>query len=312
MGKKLIPLVFAILIFGGAWSSCRYNPMVTHPCDTCNINQDSLIRIKDSLAHAFTWQQLSIPGEASLTGVWVFGENDIYILGSSLWHYDGATFTLVNILDRTHHTMLNGALADDGLFAFSKSDFWITSFGGEALHTSDGKNCDDYRFGGVNACWGTSSSDMFFVGNGGSIFHFDGASFVNMNSITTKDLRSVWGTSSSDVWATGWNSSTGQSILLHYDGISWAEDVFSTSGKANQYAIGSVWACDSMGHTITVISGTRVFHKTDNGNWRADTSEVGNSLGGGNYVGIGTSGVSSTDLFAVGGWGFVSHWNGKN
>jgi len=282
------------------------------PCDTCNLNQDSLTHVKDSLAHAFVWTEYinKMPGETSPSGAWIFGQNDIYIVANSLWHFDGTSFTIVPVYDRTfNNTPLN--LADDYIFALTKTDIWITASGGEALHTTDGKYYDDYRFGGVNACWGTSSNDMFFVGNVGNIYHYDGSTFTPMTSNTTKDLRSVWGTSHNDVWATGWNSSAGTTVLLHYNGTSWAEDQFSSSGTINNYAIGTVWACDSLGHSIAVIAGTRVFHKTDNGAWRSDTSEVGNGLGGGTYIGIGAFGGTATDIMAVGGWGFVGHWNGK-
>jgi hypothetical protein len=133
-----------------------------------------------------------------------------------------------------------------------------------------------------------------------------------MSSPTTKDLRDVWGTSHNDVWATGYNSSTDESVLLHYDGVSWTEDEFSTSGKVRDFGIGSVWAVDSAGHKVAIIAGTRVFRKTDNGIWRKDSAEIGNSLGGGQYIGIGVRGSTTNDLMTLGGWGFASHWNGKS
>jgi hypothetical protein len=153
---------------------------------------------------------------------------------------------------------------------------------------------------------------MFFVGNTGQLYHFDGSNFEKMSSPTTKDLRDVWGTSHNDVWATGYNSSTDESVLLHYDGVSWTEDEFSTSGKVRDFGIGSVWAVDSAGHKVAIIAGTRVFRKTDNGIWRKDSAEIGNSLGGGQYIGIGVRGSTTNDLMTLGGWGFASHWNGKS
>jgi len=298
----------------GAMSSCKKDPVSSHcdtcktdtthhQCDTCNLN-------KDSLAHAFTWKEFSISGESNLVGVWVFGQNDIYIVGNALWHFDGTNFTNVPAIRNGSNTTLNGALSGFSIFAFDKIEFWMVS-GSIAFHTSDGKYFDDIRPGNVNACWGSTPNDVFIIGNSGHIAHWDGTKFTDMPSGTTKDLSSVWGTSHNDVWATGWNSSAGTTVLLHYDGLSWTEDQFSTSGKINQYAIGSVWACDSAGVPTAVMAGTRVFHKTGSGPWRADTSEVGNSLGSGNYIGISVTGGTSSDLFAVGGWGFASHWNGK-
>ena len=64
---------------------------------------------------------------------------------------------------------------------------------------------------------------MFFVGSSGHISHFDGSNFTQMTSNTTKDLRSVWGTTHNDVWASGANTTTGETTILHFDGSTWQE-----------------------------------------------------------------------------------------
>jgi hypothetical protein len=198
------------------------------------------------------------------------------------------------------------------MFGLGPTDLWMVN-GGIIDHYIDmGYGwAKEYREISAVACWGTSSNDMFFVGKGGQIHHFDGTSFTKMTSPTTKDLRSVWGTSHNDVWAAGYNFSTDESVLIHFDGTSWKENEFSTSGQTRLFGIGSVWASDSAGHTFATIAGTRVFRKTDNSQWRKDTSEIGNSLGGGEYNGIGVYGNTPNDMMTVGSWGFISHWNGK-
>ena len=230
--KKILPLIFVItmLFAGGIFSSCKKHitepPQdTTHkcdtccdtchkvPCDTCNLN-------KDSLAHAFVWTEYinKIPGETNLTGVWVFGPNDIMICANSLYHFDGTNFTLIHANRNGSNTTLDGGLSGCNIFAFSKTDFWLID-GSISLHTKDGTNFDDFRPGSSNACWGSSPNDVFVVGNSGQIHHFDGTSFTQMTSNTTKDIGQVWGTSSSNVWASGWNQTTAESVLLHYDGV---------------------------------------------------------------------------------------------
>ncbi len=184
--------------------------------------------------------------------------------------------------------------------------------GSIAFHTSDGKHFDDNRKGAVNACWGTSSQDMFFVGNGGSIFHYDGTKFTQMASGTTKDLHSVWGTGSNNVWACGANTSTGETTILHFDGNSWQEDILATSNSALHSGLFATWATDSAGYPFIVTSGSNIYRKTGSGSWRNDTTLVPNNLGGNNFVGLYLlSGNTSTDFMACGGWGWVGHWNGK-
>ncbi|MCK4237364.1 MAG: hypothetical protein KAX38_09620 [Candidatus Krumholzibacteria bacterium] len=53
--------------------------------------------------------------------------------------------------------------------------------------------------------WGSGESDVFAVGLGGTILHYDGSNWSLMNSPTTKDLYDVWGSSENDVFAMGLN-----------------------------------------------------------------------------------------------------------
>ncbi len=59
--------------------------------------------------------------------------------------------------------------------------------------------------------WGSSASDVFTVGDGGTILHSDGSSWSAMSSGTTNYLRGVWGSSGSNVFAVG-----DLGTILHY------------------------------------------------------------------------------------------------
>jgi hypothetical protein len=54
--------------------------------------------------------------------------------------------------------------------------------------------------------WGSSSSDVFVVGNEGTILHYNGSAWGPMTSGITTDLYGVWGSSSSDVFAVGYGT----------------------------------------------------------------------------------------------------------
>jgi hypothetical protein len=327
---KIIPLIFiAFLLAGSVFTSCKQHitapPTDTTkkkcdtccdtchkpPCDTCNKPCDTCNINKDSAAHAFTWQQLTIPSEANLTGVWVFGANDMIIVGNSLWHYDGANFTKISATDATYHVTMNGGLSGNNIFAFSNTDFWMVHVS-LAYHTSDGTNFDDLRFGPVNACWGLSSNDMFFVGNSGHIYHYNGTKFDTMTSNTTKDLGIIWGTSDHNISTCYTNSQTGVISFLHYDGNEWKEDPFINTPGVQFSGLGGVWAVDSSGHEFTVAAGAYVFRKTDNGIWRKD-SYVPNKLPDSTYIFTGgLRGNTANDFWDAAGYaGWAGHWNGK-
>ena len=68
----------------------------------------------------------------------------------------------------------------------------------------------------LRGIWGSSPSDIFAVGTGGAILHYDGSAWASMASPTAVILGGVWGSSETDVFATG-----DEGTLLHYDGVGW-------------------------------------------------------------------------------------------
>jgi hypothetical protein len=69
-----------------------------------------------------------------------------------------------------------------------------------------------------NAIWGSSGSDIFVVGEGGCILHYDGSSW-NGGSTANSGIFDVWGTSTNNVFAF---SREGNGSILHYDGTTWS------------------------------------------------------------------------------------------
>ncbi|MBW1786259.1 MAG: hypothetical protein JRK53_06510, partial [Deltaproteobacteria bacterium] len=55
----------------------------------------------------------------------------------------------------------------------------------------------------INGIWGASSSNVFAVGELGTILHYNGSKWSVMSSGTTVTLKSVWGSSGTDVFAVG-------------------------------------------------------------------------------------------------------------
>jgi cysteine-rich repeat protein len=65
--------------------------------------------------------------------------------------------------------------------------------------------------------WAIDNGDMFAVGDGGTILHFNGLGWSAMASNTAANLDAVWGSSGSDVYAVGAGG-----VVMHYDGSAWA------------------------------------------------------------------------------------------
>ena len=81
---------------------------------------------------------------------------------------------------------------------------------------------------GLDACagngiWGPSSSNLYFVGYQGSIVHYDGENFEQMESGTDIDLKYISGTPDGEYVFTSGNNIVGgaRSIVLGYEDSVW-------------------------------------------------------------------------------------------
>ena len=83
----------------------------------------------------------------------------------------------------------------------------------------------------LRGVWGFESGEVFAVGDGGTIVHFDGTSSHSMTSGTTANLVGVWGIAPDNVIATGDGGT-----ILHYDGTVW-----SAMESGTTMPIGAIW-----------------------------------------------------------------------
>jgi hypothetical protein len=65
--------------------------------------------------------------------------------------------------------------------------------------------------------WGSSADNVYIVG-GGTIFHYEGSGWSEIETPTSSFLNGIWGSSANDVFVVG-----DQCPILHYDGSQWTE-----------------------------------------------------------------------------------------
>jgi len=135
--------------------------------------------------------------------------------------------------------------------------------------------------------WGTSSTDAYAVGQGGTILHFDGGSWSAMSSPLSHWLEGVWGTSSGDIYAVGatWDGARVNGTILHYDGSIW-----STMTSVVDDYLQDVWGTSAT--DIYAVGGGGVLHY-DGTAWSRMTSATGYHLSG-------VWGTSASDIYSVG------------
>jgi len=140
--------------------------------------------------------------------------------------------------------------------------------------------------------WVRSATDVFVVGNAGTILHYDGRVWVPMTGGTSRDLHSIWGSSAADVFAVG-----GAGTILHYDGKAW---VSMPSGTDNDlYAI---WG--SSGNDVFAVGRAGTILRYNGKDWAPMTGAIVDNL-------YGIWGTSAANVFAVGSSGTILHYDGK-
>jgi hypothetical protein len=269
------------------------------------INRDTIKNNPgDTTSSNFSWNEYSdVKGELNMSSCWVFGVNDIYAMNVYLYHFDGSSWSQASL-----NGQAPGQLTGFSIFGFNDNDFWMNGY--DIIYHWNGSNVIETRLentgvwhypqdGSIHSSWGTSSSDMFFVGDSGTILHFDGMNWINFPKLTELPLYSIWGIGDNNIWACGFDESY-TSVLLHYNGTAWTE--VNLQGNF----ISSVWATDSAGHELVYTAGLRVWHKWDNGAWICDSVMQPN---GTDFFHV--SGNSSNDVAITRDQWLVYHWNGR-
>jgi hypothetical protein len=149
----------------------------------------------------------------------------------------------------------------------------------------------------LKGVWGSSSSDVYAVGNLGTILHYNGNAWTGV-LIGTDDLFGVWGSPSrdsngnaNDIYAVGEDGA-----ILHYNGSAWAS--LTSSSPSTFYGVWGSSATDvyvvGAGGTILHFNGTA---------WIPLSSGTTNDIQA-------IWGSSTTDVYAVGSAGTILHFDG--
>ena len=142
--------------------------------------------------------------------------------------------------------------------------------------------------------WGSSASNIFFVGENGTIRHHDGVMWKTMVSGTTTTLRSVWGSSATDVYAVGYSGT-----LLRFDGVSWSK----IPGLQDPLQHLGVWAS---ARTNVYVVGVQHALRYDGKHWKS--AGTGNDKA--HFDSIHGTGPNNIYMSDPDGW--IHHFDGKS
>ena len=104
-------------------------------------------------------------------------------------------------------------------------------------------------FQSLSGIWGTSPTNVYAVGDYGTILHFDGTSWTHQNSGTLEHLHGIWGLRPNEIYVVG-NGGT----ILHFDGTTWLHDTSPTADDLfdvwGSAVTGTLWAVGRGGVTM--------------------------------------------------------------
>jgi len=166
----------------------------------------------DTTSHNFTWQSWEFGGDcgSSLYDVAIIDENNIWAVGEiymrdslgncdpkayNAVHWDGTEWKLKRIIFYTFcpQGTGSGSYPATSIFALDNENIVISS-GSQLAYLKNGiqikKECIPVS---VNKLWGSSSSDLYAVGNNGNIAHWDGMKWRKIESGTNNNISSIYG-----------------------------------------------------------------------------------------------------------------------
>jgi hypothetical protein len=213
--------------------------------------------------------------------LWGTSSHDVYAAGSggSVLHYDGSTWT----------SMSTGNFWElSGIWATSSSDIYCVGVDGTSGYEGtvfhyDGSSWRpvahaDRRLWNV---WGSSSTDVFAVGDGTTVLHYDG---VAWSRIPTGPVwaGSIWGSSSHDVFIVGGDGNfLDQTVeggsILHCDGTAWTQQARSLTHTIDIAGVGGSSATD-----VYFVGGVRDVYPSIQ-HFDGSTFDAGVSLQGEGY-----------------------------
>jgi hypothetical protein len=167
----------------------------------------------------------------------------------------------------------------------------------------DGQTWIDLQPGGTETLWwvsGTSANDVWMVGEGGRVTHWNGSGFDSHDVGTTANLWGVLALADNDVWVVGGTPMGGSlepnDIVLHYDGVGWAPVALPTPQGAAYY---KVWGTAPNNLYVVGEIGT-IWHRTGAG-WvlESDGSSIDSTL-------FTVHGCGPDEVYAVGGHHLLS------
>lgn len=256
----------------------------------------------------------------TFTGVWGTAANDVWAVGGAgaILHHDGTNWTVRKQGVKTEPLYGVWGQSDGDIYAVGKRVMSNNQEVGQVLRFDDqldpAKDVEVMNLPpgtpALHAVWGRGDSDVFAVGDSGTILRYqsgDPSGWQQMTSTVTEDLLGLWGTdtqSADDVIIAVGERGT----ILKY---SWTSETWIRQQSRTDIDLHAVWGSGpdnvfAVGFSIDNFNLDTVIlqYHDDNVGWWPIPWSVPMTL-------TGVWGSGPHDVFAVAGSGDILHYNGS-
>ncbi|MBW2702694.1 MAG: hypothetical protein JRF33_17885, partial [Deltaproteobacteria bacterium] len=258
-------------------------------CDGLTDSEDSVCAPVYGFCTQFGWcWEHPLPQGNDLFDILALAADDVWAVGQAgtILHWDGESWSMVP------------SGVEDSLLAIHgvAGDLWAVGSDGLILHQTQPSGPWAVVPSGTTqllaAVWRTAEDDVWSVGYGGVILHWDGEIWSAIDSGTTVYLRGIWGLAPDDVWVVGNNGT-----VLRWDGVAW-----QVIPDVPDRHLPSVWGSDS--ENVWVCGTDGLILNWDGTSWLEVPSGTENHI---------TSiwGLAPDDIWATARYEPPLHWAGS-
>jgi hypothetical protein len=279
----------------------------------------------DTTSHDFVWQIDTLGDRSSiLFDVAVIDENNIWAVGEifignstpggdaevyNLARWDGTKWNLLRVMFPICGTEDSAPFLARSIFAFSSTNVWLSSAGTIARFKNNSYDTicipSDLLPGSINRMWGKHDESVYVVGNLGTIVHYNGTGWQRLESGTELNIHDIWGSvmnNRKEMLAVASKTEEGldrKVLLIDNDNV----EILSDSGIVRE-PLSGVWF--TSGKKYYVI-GSGIYRKNslDEPVWKGTPLELTE------FYSSGIRGNDTNDVFIVGAFGDVLHYNGS-
>jgi len=289
-----------------------------------SLASSSTARTMDTTSHNFNWQTFTLgdgTGSSVLNDVAIINDTLAYACGAiysggsvyNLARWNGQAWQLQQIQFYTICGQQSRTpYSASSIFAFSKNDIWI-AMDGDQVARWDGNAqtatiCLPVSFS-VKKLWGENPNSVYAVGYDGTngiILHYNGSSWQKIESGTNTPIQDIWGAIDSKTGkrnilcgvSAGYNISGAQILSINEN------NTVSVVPWVSERRPFSVWFKDIFN---IYTCGDGVFRRCPDLQWQ--------EIAGASIIPAVTRklrGQANNDIFVVGDYCYIAHYNGKD